>query len=136
MIKGATTLSRLADGAMVLKSAEGAMIATTLVSAAIEISKGVMTLIEKDKADAAYGSYVSEMDRPVTVKQLVESADPEDQQSLLLYWALATSPYKVGDKVGTGRMTSAELCASNAWTTAQCATAKEMITAAAKAAGY
>jgi hypothetical protein len=136
MIKGATTLSRLADGAMVLKSAEAAMIATTLVSGAIEISKGVMTLIEKDKAEAAYSTYVSEMDRHVTVKQMLESTNPQDQQSLLLFWALATSPYKAGDKVGTGRMTTAELCASNAWTTAQCTVAKEMVTAAARAAGY
>ena len=73
---------------------------------------------------------------PVRVRQMLESPSSEDRQTLLLYWALATSPHKASDKIGTGAMTGAELCNSDAWTAEQCASAKAVILAAAKAAGY
>jgi hypothetical protein len=67
---------------------------------------------------------------------MLESTSPEARQTLLLYWALATSPHKASDKIGTGALTGAELCNSDAWTAAECSSAKTMILAAAKAAGY
>lgn len=136
MLKTSNTLSKMASAATVLKGAEAGMIGATLLSGAIEISKGVMTLIEKDKQQAEYAGYVTEMNQPMRVRDLVTSVNPADQESLLLYWALATSPYKATNKINTGGMTGAELCASNSWTEQQCAIAKTMIATAAKAVGY
>jgi hypothetical protein len=128
--------SALASGARALKGADGAMIGTTLLAGAMKVSKGVMSLFGKDKLAAEYEKYVEEMGAPVKVRQMLESTNPEDRQTLLLYWALATSPHKASDRIGTGAMTGAELCSSDAWTIAQCSSAKAKIAAAAKAAGY
>jgi len=136
MITDASTLSELGQGALVLKGAGVAFVGLQLASAGIEIAKGVNILIEKDKADREYADFVRESDEPVSVKELAESTKDEDKQSLLLYWALATSPYRAGPKLGVGHMTGAELCNSDGWTQGQCAKAKTMIAAAAKTVGY
>ena len=67
---------------------------------------------------------------------MLESTDPEQRQTLLLYWALATSPHKASEEIGTGVTSGAELCNSDSWTAAECSSAMVMIHAAAKAAGY
>jgi hypothetical protein len=136
MIEKAGTLSAIANGAKALKGADPAMISTTLLGGAMKISKGVMSLFGKDKVAAEYEKYVEEMSVPVRVRQMLESTNPEDRQTLLLYWALATSAHKASDKIGTGGMTGAELCNSDSWTAVECSSAKAMILAAAKAAGY
>ena len=76
------------------------------------------------------------MSVPVRVKEMMDSTKPEDRQTLLLYWALATSAHKASDKLGTGAITGAELCNSDSWTAAECSSAKAMIQAAATAVGY
>jgi hypothetical protein len=136
MMEKAGTLSTIANGARALKGADPAMISTTLLGGAMKISKGVMSLFGKDKVAAEYEKYVGEMSVPVRVKEMMESTKPEDRQTLLLYWALATSAHKASDKIGTGAMTGADLCNADSWTAAQCSSAKAMILAAAKAAGY
>ena len=136
IIEKAGTLSTIANRAQALKDADAAMIGTTLLGGAMKISKGVMNLFGKDKIAAEYEKYVEEMRVPVRVREMLESTNPEDRQTLLLYWALATSAHKAGDKIGTGAMTGAELCNADSWTAAECSSAKAMIAAAAKAAGY
>jgi hypothetical protein len=77
-----------------------------------------------------------------TITSIVQTRDgylwlgTEDQQTLLLCWALATSAHTAGDKIGESTITGAELCNSDAWTAAECSSAKSMVLAAAKAAGY
>ena len=136
MIEKAGTLQTIANGARALKGADPAMISTTLLGAAVKVSKGVMSLFGKDEVAAEYEKYVEEMSVPVRIRNMLESTNPEDRQTLLLYWALATSPHKASDKIGTSAMTGAELCNSDSWTAAECSSAKSMILAAAKAAGY
>ena len=119
-----------------MKVADAAMIGTTLLSGAVKASKGVISLFDKDKLSAEYERYVEEMGAPVRVRQMLESANAEDRQALLLYWALATSAHKASEKLGTGAMTGAELCTSDSWTAEQCSSAKAMIREAAKAVGY
>ncbi len=128
--------SSVSDRARALTGADPAMIGTTLLAGAMKVSKGVMGLFNRDKVAAEYEKYVEEMRVPVRVKQILESDDPEERQTLLLYWALATSPYKAGEKIGTGAMTDAELCSADSWTAAQCSSAKAMVMAAARVAGY
>jgi len=136
LMEKAGTLSTIANGVRALRGADPAMIGTTLLGGAMRVSQGVMNLFGKDKVAAEYEKYVNEMSVPVRVRDMVESTNPEDRQSLLLYWALATSAHKAADKIGTGAMTGAELCNSDSWTAAECSSAKEMIQAAAKAVGY
>ncbi len=139
--KGADIVARasqssVANAARLLNGADPAMIGTTLMGGAMKISKGVMSFFGKDKVAAEYEKYVEEMSGPVRVKEMLESTKPEDRQSLLLYWALATSAHKASDTIGSGAITGAELCTSDAWTTAECASAKAMIEGAAKVVGY
>lgn len=134
MVERASTLSRLVESAKALKSAEAAMISTTLLNGAVGFRKDVSTLIDNGKS-MADSSYAAEIGKAVSVKDMLESRKPEELQSLMLYWALATSPHRAGDVIGKGLMTGTELCSSNAWTTAECTTAKEMVAAAARAVG-
>ena len=129
-------LQTIPNAAKALKGADPAMIGTTLLGGAMKVSKGVMSLFGKDKVGAEYEKYVGEMSVPVRVKEMMESTKPEDRQTLLLYWALATSAHKASDKLGTGAITGAELCNSDSWTAAECSSAKAMIQAAATAVGY
>lgn len=130
----ASTLSKMATGAMVIQSARAATIGLVLVSAGVNISEGVMTIIEKDKVDAEYKKYVEEMSEPIRVKELLESSNPDDKQALLLYWALATSPYQASNQVNTNPVKTTYLCAPNLWE-GDCKAARDLITAAAAAAG-
>ena len=113
-----------------------AMIATTLLGGAMKFSKGFMSVLGRDDHIAEYEKYVEEMKSPLRVKDMVDSINPEDRQTLLLLWALATSPHKASDTIGTGAMTGAELCNADSWTAAECSSAKTLVLAAAKAAGY
>jgi hypothetical protein len=136
MIVDASTLSELGQGALVLKGAGAAFVGLQLMSAGIEVAKGITALIEKDKAAAEYAEFATRAAEPFSVREVAESTKPEDRQTLLLFWALATSPYAAGNTLGTGRISGAALCTKDGWTSAQCARAKSMVTAAAKAAGY
>jgi hypothetical protein len=136
MLGDAKTFTQMADAAMVLKGADAAAVGLTLVTGAMEISNGIMTLLEKDKQAAEYGSYIQEMDRPITVRQLLDSPNPDDKQLLMLMWALGTEAYRPSDKIGTGRLAGGDLCMSSGWMNQQCAIASEKIKAAAKAVGY
>jgi hypothetical protein len=135
-VRTASAVSSVAKNVSALKSADPAMIGTTLLSGAVKISNGVLSFFGKEKVASEYEKYVEEMNVPVRVRQMLDSGNPEDRQSLLLFWALATSAHKATDQLGTGAMTGAELCSDDSWTAAQCSAARTMIEAAAKAAGY
>jgi hypothetical protein len=136
MVERAGAITSIANRAKLLKGADPAMIGTTLLGGAMKVSKGVLSLFDRDKVAAEYEKYVQEMGVPVRIRQMLESTNPEDRQTLLLYWALATSPHKASDRIGTGAITGAELCNADAWTAAECSSAKAMVLAAAKAVGY
>jgi hypothetical protein len=102
----------------------------------MNVSKGFTTLFNKDKLASEYEKYVEEMKAPLRVRDMLESTKVEDRQTLLLYWALATSPHKASEKLGEGALSGAELCSSDSWTESACSSAKTIVQAAAKAAGY
>jgi hypothetical protein len=134
--KTAGSVSSVVASAKSLKGADPALIATTLLSGAMNVSKGFTTLFNKDKLASEYEKYVEEMKAPLRVRDMLESTKVEDRQTLLLYWALATSPHKASEKLGEGALSGAELCSSDSWTESACSSAKTIVQAAAKAAGY
>jgi hypothetical protein len=119
-----------------LKGADPALIGSTLLGGAMKISGGVLGFLGKNQLASEYEAYLQRMSAPLKVKDMLESTVGEEKQTLMLYWALATSPHKAADTIGGGAMTGAELCNSDAWTAAQCSSARELVAAAAKAAGY
>lgn len=136
MLKASGTLSRMASAATALKSAERGMIGASILSGATGFIRSATTLLHRDQTTAEYEKYLAEMETPVKVKELLESTEPRNQEMLLLFWSLATSPHKASDELGTGFITSDELCTVDGWTAATCSSAKTMVAAAAKAAGY
>jgi hypothetical protein len=132
----ASAVSTVVDQVKSLKSADPSLIKSTLLGSAMKVSNGVLSLLGKDQLAAQYEKYLEQMNAPLRVKEMLESTVADEKQTLMLYWALATSPHKAAQALGEGTMTGVELCSSDAWTAAQCSAAKTMIAAAAKAAGY
>jgi len=131
MMKGATSFSKLASGRMVQLGAAGAGLALSLVEAGVEFGRALTTMIEKEKKQEEYDKLVAEASKPLSVKELLESKNEADPRSLLLYWALATSPYSPNAKLGEGRIVSPSLCQTDEWTRLQCSQAKTTILKAA-----
>lgn len=90
---------------------KGVFIAATVVQAALDLTTAITTLMDQAKAEEQYRTLVADADKPVSVKALAASSKAEDKQQLLLFWALATSPYNAGPKSGEGSLTQAQLCA-------------------------
>ena len=67
---------------------------------------------------------------------MLESKDEAEARSLMLFWALATSPYFGSSNLSQGRIAGERLCNMDEWTAVQCSEAKKQVTAAATAAGY
>jgi hypothetical protein len=110
--------------------------AAALVASAMKASKGVFSSTGKDQIAADYTKYLEQMSFPVKLKEMVNSTLSEEKESLILYWALATSPHYAAEKLGDGQMTGVELCVAGPWTMNQCVSAKKLIRAAAQSVGY
>ena len=132
----ATSLSKALAGGLRQLGANAFFVVLTLVNAGIEIGTGINILIDKDKLAAEYAKLVTDARAPVSVRAMLESRDEADARALMLFWALATSPYSTNAKLSQGKISGATLCNADEWTAAQCSEAKAMVTAAAKAAGY
>jgi hypothetical protein len=87
----------------------------------------IMTVYAQQEAAAQYAKLVEEANRPVNIKQTLDSGSMDDKNSLIMWWALATSPYKPTSTFGQTALTNAEVCA--AYST-QCATIRNIVTAA------
>ncbi len=80
------------------------------VQAAVDLSTAITTLIAQEEAAKTYSRLLTDAQKPVSVRDMLRSGKDEDLQQLLLYWALATSPYKSGPKTGQGQLSDAILC--------------------------
>ncbi len=136
MIRKADSLAVVANDFGLLKGADVSMIGTTLLGSAMKASNGFMSMFSKGRMASEYAKYVKDMSVPVRVRSLLDSTNPDDQQTLLLYWALATSAHTASDKIGEGALTGTDLCNADSWTAAECSSAKSMVLAAARAVGY
>jgi len=130
-VKTATTLAEVASGTKLLAAADRFAIGATLVASAIDLGMTINDYVEKEKQRAEYDTIVAEADEPVSVKGLLDSGNDDDKRSLLLYWALATSPHSANAKLGEGNVSNAALCQTDEWTRLQCSQAKNAILAAA-----
>ena len=132
----ATSLSKALAGGLRQLGANAFFVVLTLVNAGIEIGTGINILLDKDKLAEQYGKIVTEAQAPVSVRAMLDSKDEAEARSLMLFWALATSPYFGGANLSQGRIAGERLCNIDEWTAVQCSEAKKQVMAAAKAAGY
>ncbi|MEO8578305.1 MAG: homocysteine S-methyltransferase family protein, partial [Gemmatimonadales bacterium] len=82
-----------------------------------------------------YAKLETEAREPFSVRAMLESKDEADARALMLFWALATSPYSANAKLSQGKISGADLCKADEWTARQCADAKARVAAAAAVAG-
>jgi hypothetical protein len=129
MAKGATSFSKLASGRMLQLGSAGAGLALSLVEAGVEFGRAVTTMIDKEKKQQEYDKLVAAASEPFSVKELLESKNDADPRSLLLYWALATSPRSANAKLGVGIVP--DFCKTDEWSRMECAQAKATIARAA-----
>jgi len=132
----ATSLSKALAGGLRQLGANAFFVVLTLVNAGIEIGTGINILVDKDKLAGEYAKLVTDAQAPVSVRAMLESKDEADARALMLFWALATSPYSTNARLSQGKISGAMLCNADDWTAATCADAKARVMAAAKAAGY
>jgi hypothetical protein len=81
------------------------------VQSAVDLTSAITTLVAQEEAAKQYATLVTDAQQPVDIRQMLRSGTDENLQQVLLYWALASSPYKSGPKAGQGQLTDATLCA-------------------------
>jgi hypothetical protein len=86
-------------------------LALIAVQAAVDLSTAITTIVSQEEAKKKYAQLVTDANQPVSVHAMLRSGKDEDLQQLLLFWALASSPYQAGPKSGQGPLTDATLCA-------------------------
>jgi hypothetical protein len=109
-------------------------LALIAVQSAVDLSTAITTIVGQQEAEKQYSQLLTDAQQPVSVHQMLKSGKDEDLQQLLLYWALATSPYNASPKAGQGQLTDATLCADNAHSL-QCRNSAGIVTAAGDAVG-
>jgi len=88
----------------------GAALGMIAVTQSIELANAISTLISKDDAAQAIQTQLDEAAKPVSLKELYKT--DEGKSTLLLFWALGTSPYQASGKAGSSRISEAENCAA------------------------
>ncbi|HUF08298.1 MAG TPA: tectonin domain-containing protein, partial [Rhodothermales bacterium] len=107
----ALTLNSLGDMLGHSAAGMGAALALVAVQQAIDLTNAITALISKEEAKQEIDSQLAEAANPVSFKEMFKTDD--GKSSLLLFWALATSPYTGGDKVGVGRIDEPTDCSRN-----------------------
>jgi len=72
------------------------------------------------------GQLVALADKPVSIAQILQSGSDDEKNSLIMWWALATSPYKPSATAREFPMREADVCATYP---SQCADIKRIVTA-------
>ena len=129
MKKAATTLAAKIASGQVGYALAGMDLAGALLSAAVDFSGEVMTLTAQQDARNTYSQLVQNANQPVNLSQILTTGADADKSKLLLWWALATSPYKGGNTAGDSSLviSSSDLC--NAYPV-QCSAARAAVTQA------
>ena len=104
-------------------------LALIAVQSTVDLSTAIATIVGQEEAKKVYAGLLPEAQKTVNVRDMVRSGREEDLQQLLLFWSLASSPYKAGPKAGQGQLTDAVLCA-NPSISMRCQSAAAVVTAA------
>lgn len=114
---------------------KGGSIALILVTQGIDLWQGIQAFVETEQARTRYAKLVAEADRPVPMGKLFTTGNLEQKQQILLFWALAASPHSASAELGTGSLTSSQLCA-DAGTRNACKEAATVVAGAMQRLGY
>jgi hypothetical protein len=83
-----------------------------LVGTVLDGVAAALTLYAQLEADKQYSKLIDTADQPVSISKILKSGTDEDKNSLVMWWALATSPYKASAAAGDGSLTDADVCAN------------------------
>ncbi|HSB11673.1 MAG TPA: tectonin domain-containing protein [Blastocatellia bacterium] len=97
-----------------------------LGGSALDAVAAIMTVYAQQEAAKQYSQLVALADKPVSIAQILKSGSDEDKNSLIMWWALATSPYKPGNTVKGSPIRDADVCATYP---SQCADIKRIVAA-------
>ena len=99
---------------------------------AVDLSTAITTIVGQEEANKVYANLVTEAQAKVDIPAMVNSKDEADAHQLVLFWALATSPYKAGPKAGEGQLSDQAICADAA-VRSRCQAVNAVVTAAGTA---
>ena len=86
----------------------------------------IMTLYAQKEAATQYSQLVALADKQVSIAQILKSGSDDEKNSLIMWWALATSPYKPSATAREFPIRDADVCATYP---SQCADIKRIVTA-------
>ena len=108
------------------KSGIGIGLGMGLGGSVLDAVAAIMTVYSQQEAAKQYSQLVTLADKPVSIAQILKSGSDDDKNSLIMWWALATSPYKPSASVREFPIKEADVCATYP---SQCADIKRILTA-------
>jgi Tectonin domain len=99
----------------------------SLVGEALDGVAAVLTLVAQEQAEAQYATLVSDAQQPVSVANIISTGSTNDQNTLMMWWALGTAAYQASSTVGQNPLTNSDVCAVYA---NNCAQIKAIVTGA------
>jgi len=99
----------------------------SMVGGALDLIAAAMTLHEQEEAAQKYEELIAEARKDVSIREILNSGSDEEKNTLLMWWALATSPYRASDTLAARPMKNADVCQNYPM---QCADIKRVVDAA------
>jgi len=120
VIGSATAIHDLLDANKVIqavaplagKSGIGIGLGMGLGGSVLDAVAAIMTVYAQQDAATQYSQLVALADKPVSIAQILKSGTDDDKNSLIMWWALATSPYKPSATVREFPLREADVCAT------------------------
>ena len=109
------------------KAGMGLDMGMSLGGSVLDAVAAVMSIYAQQDAAKQYAQLVGTANQPVSLANIMKSGTDNDKNSLIMWWALATSPYKAADTWGSSPLQNADMCAAYA---NQCGILKAVLTAA------
>ena len=81
-----------------------------LTGRVLDAVAAVMSVFAQQEAAKQYSQLVTLADQPVSIAQISKSGSEKEKNSLIMWWALATSPYRASATAGELSMRDAEVC--------------------------
>ena len=134
VIGSATAIHDLLDANKVIqavaplagKSGIGIGLGMGLGGSVLDAVAAIMTVYSQQEAAKQYSQLVTLADKPESIAQILKSGSDDDKNSLIMWWALATSPYKPSATVREFPIKEADVCATYP---SQCADIKRIVAA-------
>ena len=108
------------------KSGIGIGLGMGLGGSVLDAVAAIMTLYAQKEAATQYSQLVALADKQVSIAQILKSGSDDEKNSLIMWWALATSPYKPSATAREFPIRDADVCATYP---SQCADIKRIVTA-------